>query len=274
MLSEVRTIQNRLIWKSPIGNSDSHGWINEDSLSQRALSKSEKINKEILNILKVFSHDTRGSLTNLAAGLKLLKKGAYGKMDKTVSDEIDQLFIMVRGLIGTLEESVGRAFSINGGLEMCQERLQLNQDILRPVLLELSKEMRSRSITVEEPFHSFPDADPVILGDGYWLKAVFRNLLTNAIKYGGKGCKITIGFEDLGFHYGLNVHNTGIPVPEEFRDRLFTKFGCISSKDNEKSESMGLGLYLVKDIIEKHDGFIWYEATPTGSNFVMILPNI
>ena len=96
----------------------------------------------------------------------------------------------------------------------------------------------------------------------------------NAIKYGGKGCRITLGFKDLGFVLKLNVHNTGRPVPEEFRNRLFTQFGRVSAKESRNSDSMGLGLYLVKEIIAKHGGHIWYEATKTGSNFLFTLPKI
>ena len=88
----------------------------------------------------------------------------------------------------------------------------------------------------------------------------------HAIKYGGKGCRITIGLEDLGFQFRMNVHNTGKPVPERFRTRLFKKFGRFSQKDKGDSEGMGLGLFLVKQIIERHGGHIWYEAEENSYN--------
>jgi signal transduction histidine kinase len=231
-------------------------------------------NEEILNILKIMSHDIRGPLTTLGAGLKLLKKGAYGSMDSNVSCQIDQLFSVLKGLMGNVEDFLGRAFSINGGLQISREPLHLNREVVQPVLLELSKEIQDRSITVENHLEALSDNALFIQGDRFWLKAIFRNLLRNAIKYGGRGCKITIGFEDLQFQYRMNVHNTGKPVPEEFRNRLFTKFGRISSEKNGNSESMGLGLYLVKEIVERHGGHIWYEATERGSNFLFNLPKV
>jgi signal transduction histidine kinase len=176
--------------------------------------------------------------------------------------------------MGNVEDFLGRAFSINGGLEMSREPLHLNREVVQPVLLEVSKEIHDRSITVENHLDVLPHKAHFIQGDRFWLKAIFRNLIRNAIKYGGRGCKIAIGLEDLQFQCRMNVHNTGKPVPEEFRDRLFTKFGRISSEDNTNSESMGLGLYLVKEIIEKHGGHIWYEATETGSNFLFDLPKV
>ena len=231
-------------------------------------------NEEILNILKIMSHDIRGPLTTLGAGLKLLKKGAYGSIDSNVSHQIDQLFSVLKGLMGNVEDFLGRAFSINGGLQMSREPLHLNREVVQPVLWELSKEIQDRSITVENHLESLSDNALFIQGDRFWLKAIFRNLLRNAIKYGGRRCKIIIGFEDLQFQCRMNVHNTGKPVPEEFRDRLFTKFGRISSETNGNSESMGLGLYLVKEIVERHGGHIWYEATERGSNFLFNLPKV
>jgi signal transduction histidine kinase len=265
----VRDIHGRK--GASVGQGPDHSAV----LSSQKLSKA---NKKILDILKIMSHDIRSPLASLGAGLKLLQKGAYGKMDQSVSDEIDQLIEVVKGLTGTLEDSLGRAHCIDSGLDMFQERLHLKSDIIEPVLLELSKEIRSRSITVEEPFSSFsgpnPGRDPVIEGDRFWLKALFRNLIMNAIKYGEKGGHIRIDFEDLVFQIRMSVHNTGKPVPKRFRSRLFSKFGRISQKRDKNSEGTGLGLFLVKQIIEGHGGRIWYEAEKNGSNFIFTLPNI
>ena len=250
---------------------DCHAPDNEAGLPAHKFTRA---NEEILNVPKIMSHDIRGPLTTLGAGLKLLKKGAYGRIDSEASYQIEQLFSVLKGLMGNLEDFLGRAFSINSGLEISREPLHLNREVVQQVLLELSKEIQDCSISVENKLDILLHKAHFIQGDRFWLKAIFRNLIRNAIKYGGRGCTITIGFEDLQFQYRMNVHNTGKPVPEECRDRLFTKFGRISSIKNGNSESMGLGLYLVKEIIEKHGGHIWYEATETGSNFLFNLPKV
>ncbi|MGD9034757.1 MAG: hypothetical protein PVH02_18970, partial [Desulfobacteraceae bacterium] len=134
-------------------------------------------NEEILNILKIMSHDIRGPLTTLGAGLKLLKRGAYGSVDSKASYQIDQLFTILKGLMGNLEDFLGRAFSINGGLEMCREPLNLNREVVQPVLLELSKEIQDRSITVENHLDGLSGKTHFIQGDRFWLKAIFRNLI-------------------------------------------------------------------------------------------------
>jgi signal transduction histidine kinase len=85
---------------------------------------------------------------------------------------------------------------------------------------------------------------------------------------------ITIGFEDRGSCYRLNVYNSGKPIPEEYRERLFTKsMGNLNGRNGkEEPGGTGLGLYLINNVIQKLGGEIWYEAKENGSNFVFTLP--
>jgi two-component system sensor kinase len=108
-----------------------------------------------------------------------------------------------------------------------------------------------------------------------WLKMVFRNLLKNAVKYGDKEGMIALGFEDQGSSYRLNVYNSGKPIPEEYREKLFTKFMGNGNGGNGKeiAGGTGLGLYLIKKVIEKLGGEIRYEAKENGSNFIFTLPS-
>ena len=106
------------------------------------------------------------------------------------------------------------------------------------------------------------------------LKMVFRNLLKNAIKYGDERGVIALGFEDHGSSYQLNVYNSGRPILEEYRNKLFTKFTGIANRADGKdgTSGTGLGLYLTKKVMQKLGGYIWYEAREDGSNFVFTLP--
>jgi len=112
-----------------------------------------------------------------------------------------------------------------------------------------------------------------IKANRFWLRTVFRNLLKNAIKYGGKGGAIAIGFEDHGSSYKFNVYNSGKPVLEEYRNKIFAKFASFGNNGNGDESGIGLGLYLVKKIIQNHGGDIWYEAQEDGSNFIFTLPS-
>jgi len=231
-------------------------------------------NEKILNMVKAMSHDVRGSLLSISATLKLLSRGYYGKMDEAVVHRIKELFSKTSGLIGITEEYLGRSFSADDDLDTEVESLDLMKDILIPVLKELSPELKGHHLLIDHRLHATSNKPISIRINRIWLKMVFRNLLKNAIKYGEKEGMIALGFEYLESCYRLNVYNSGKPIPEEYREKLFTKFmdNVNYEKGNEGTGSTGLGLYLINKVIQKLGGEIWYEAKENGSNFVFTLP--
>jgi signal transduction histidine kinase len=225
-------------------------------------------------MVRAMSHDVRGSLLSISATLKLLSRGYYGKMDEAVVHRVKELFLKTSGLIGITEEYLSRSFSVNNDLDTEAESLDLMKDVLIPVLKELSPELKGHRLLVDHRLHAMSNKPISIRTNRIWLKMVFRNLLKNAVKYGDKEGMIAIGFEDKGSRYRLNIYNSGSPIPEEYRKRLFTKFMGNGNRENGKEEGpgTGLGLYLIKKVIQKLGGEIWYEARENGSNFVFTLP--
>lgn len=237
-------------------------------------SQKPTFDEKVMNMVRIMSHDIRGSLVSISAALKLLSRGYYGKMDEEVANNLKGLLSKTIGLIGMTEEYLGRTFSLNDDLETEGETLDLRQDIINPVLEELAAEIRDRYIVINNGQSAISANQIPIKGNKIWLKIVFRNLLKNAFKYGDEGSMIVIGFENHGSSYRFNVFNSGKPIPEEYRDKLFTKFMRFGNNGNVNgiSDGIGLGLYLTKTIVQKHGGEIWYEAKENGSNFVFTLP--
>ncbi len=246
----------------------------EAEKQNRELSESERhirgLNEDILNMLMIMSHDIRGPLVSIAATLKLLLRGSFGRVDESVWNTVQELLGRVRHLIGIAEDCLGRANSLEVTLRSGRSSIDLRQDIIDPVLEEVSNDIELSGITIDNRLGAIPAGCILISMKMMWLKAVFRNLFKNAIKYGGKGCTIAFGFEDHGAFYRLNVYNSGDPIPEAYRDRLFTKFSQIDC-GAEKKEGFGMGLYLIREIVRKHGGDIWYEPKPDGSDFILIL---
>jgi signal transduction histidine kinase len=255
-------------------------WLEEEIIERKRTEESLKaserrvrqLNDHILNMLMIMSHDIRGSLVAVAANLKLLLRGVYGKMDESVGNTLKDLLRRVANVLGIAEDCLGKAHAVEGSLQFSREMLDLRQDIIDAVLDELSADIQQGHITIDNRLGAIPAGTIPINASKIWLKTVFRNLFKNAIRYGGKCCTIAFGFEDCTTHYRLNVYNSGRPVPEEDRERLFTKFGRIETDVEHPTDGIGLGLYLIRDIIRKHGGDIWYEARPDGSDFIFTLP--
>ncbi len=241
-----------------------------------ALKESEQRNLELRervpHTLMILSHDLRGPLVSMAAGLKLLVRGTYGSMDESVADKLRGLLRQTVRLSGIAEDFLARAAAIEGFDEIRKEALDLRKDIIDPVLEELADEILSGSIRIEKRRGAVSAGAVTIHVAGRWLRSVYRNLFRNAAQYGGKGCAVFFGYKDRGRFYRLNVYNSGEPVPEELREKLFTKFSNIGAASGHAVHGTGIGLYMVREIIREHGGDIWYEARRTGSNFVFTIP--
>jgi signal transduction histidine kinase len=196
-------------------------------------------------------------------------------MDDGVMNKVKEIFSKTTGLIGMTEEYLGRSFSVNDDVETKQDTLDMMKHILIPVLKEFSSELKGHRLLIDHRLHEMSNKPISIRASRVWLKMVFRNLLKNALKFGDPGGMIAIGFEDQGSSYRFNVYNTGDPIPEAYRNKLFTNFWKNGNQgmNREEANGTGLGLYLTKKVIEKLGGEIWYEAKERGSTFSFTLPS-
>ena len=205
-----------------LGQRGSNRDITERKRAEEELQESEQrvrwLNEHLLNMVMVLSHDIRGPLVGIASILKLLLRGAYGKLDQSPANTVQDLLSRCARLLGTAEDYLGKASIVVGSMTMDREVLDLRQDIIDAVLDELADDITRHEIVIDNRLGAIPAGSISISANKTWLKAVYRNLFTNAIKYGGKGCTISFGFEQHESHYRLNVYNSGRPIAEEDRE--------------------------------------------------------
>ncbi len=120
----------------------------------------------------------------------------------------------------------------------------------------------------------FPPDFPPVLGDSERLRQVLSNLLANAIKYSPQGGTIRVsGRADDDWVY-VAVSDEGIGIPKEEQERIFDRFYRVESSLSRRTQGAGLGLFLVKAVIEAHQGRVWVESAPgQGATFVFALPS-
>ena len=114
---------------------------------------------------------------------------------------------------------------------------------------------------------------PVIAADDGKLRQVVSNLLSNAVKYTPKGGTITISAEKKGEYIEVCVEDTGPGISQEYHEKIFEKFVQVQSGKERVKKGTGLGLPIVKYIIERHGGRIWVESEEgKGAKFLFTLP--
>jgi two-component system, OmpR family, phosphate regulon sensor histidine kinase PhoR len=114
---------------------------------------------------------------------------------------------------------------------------------------------------------------PLIIGDREKLYQVMLNLLSNACKYSPPGSLVTLGAIAGDGEIIFSVQDEGIGIPAEMREKVFERFYRVDNSDRRMAGGTGLGLALVKDIIEAHRGRVWIESnTPVGTKVLFTIP--
>jgi PAS domain S-box-containing protein len=231
----------------------------------KALSEMDRRKDEFLATL---AHELRNPLAPLRNGLQLLKlaKDDVGLVERTRHMMDLQLAQMVRLIDDLLD--VGRITNDRIGLN--KERTSLDKVIRQaietsaPLILaqqhELSIELPSREIGL--------DADVVR------LTQVFANLLNNAAKYTPRNGKITIAAEEDGDTVTVRVSDNGIGIPPELLPKVFDIFMQVDKSLERAQGGLGIGLSLVKRLVEMHGGTVEAQSKGLGqgSVFVVRLP--
>ena len=120
---------------------------------------------------------------------------------------------------------------------------------------------------------SFQDSFPAISGDERLLRQVIDNLLTNAIKYSPAGGTITVGGRYTKSNVTLFVRDEGVGIAEADMPHIFERFYRVEGALTRKTKGTGLGLYLVKAIVDAHHGAVHVKSTVGGgSTFYFTLP--
>lgn len=224
--------------------------------------------KHLLNMLSIAAHDMRGPLVSISSTLKLLSKGSFGKIVESVKLTLNDLYGRVNKLTGIVSEYLNKSslLFIDSGIPE-KEEFDLRQDIIDTILEELSQDIEDKKIVVDNSLGAIPGNKITIEANKRWINIVYRNLISNAIKYGDDESTIAFGFEDKGDHYRLNVYNSGPTVPVEYREKIFEMF------ETQDKKSTGVGLSIARDLIRRHGGDMWYEDSIDGHpNFVFTLP--
>jgi signal transduction histidine kinase len=114
---------------------------------------------------------------------------------------------------------------------------------------------------------------PTVLADRDALSIIVANLVDNAIKYTPEGGTVSVATGREGMYATVSVHDTGIGLSAEDRDRVFEEFYRVRSEQTHGITGTGLGLSLVKRLVEQHQGSISVDSEPgKGSTFTVRLP--
>ena len=235
----------------------------------RDVSEEEAVHRLMGHFLANVAHEFRTPLSALAASVELLLDQAP---DLTAGELHNLLTSLHLGILGlqTLVDNLLESASIEAGrFRVSPHPTNLGQIIAEAIrMMQPLLDKHGQRLVVE-----LPVAIPVVRADARRMVQVLVNLLSNASKYGPDEAEITIGASASQKWVRVTVSDRGPGVPPEQRGDLFRRFVYPNSHNNKTHYGVGLGLSVVKAVVQAHSGQVGIEDRPGGgSTFWFTLP--
>jgi signal transduction histidine kinase len=215
------------------------------------------------------SHELRSPIAVISGYISLLKGKTTHSEDPDVTamlDTIDQKAQHLDRMVNDLLESTRME---GGAIRIEPEHLKV-RPFLEEVVHTFQPALQECGITSEL---DLPEELGPLFADRWRLSQVFSNLITNALKFTETGGHIVISAASKGDYLEFRVRDSGLGIPEEYRDLIFTHFYQAPTPTGKKRSGVGLGLAIVRQIVELHGGRIRCESSPgEGSTFIFTIP--
>ena len=239
----------------------------EDDLRQMAADLSEADQRKD-EFLATLAHELRNPLAPIRNSLQILKMPRVDA--ETAQRSRDMMERQVHHLVRLVDDLLDVSRVMRGKIELRRERVELATVVARAVeMAQPLIDAQGHELTVSLPPESLPlDADPVRLAQ------VVGNLLTNAAKYTETKGRIWLTAQREGAQAVLRVRDTGIGIAPDILPKVFDLFVQVDHAATKSQGGLGIGLTLVKNLVEMHHGTVKASSTGLGkgSEFVVRLP--
>lgn len=219
------------------------------------------------DFVSIVSHELRGPLTAIKGFVSTLLL----KSDRLSPETREEFLVTINDQADRLNELVEDLLNVS---RIESKRLKLNlveldvEALLRKLMSQFSAKWGDRMIIIDAD-----PAAPLLMADNSRLEEIFINLIDNAVKYSPGGGDINIGIAQRAGSLEVSVEDHGIGMKPEDITNLFRKFHRVSSTETRDIGGTGLGLYIVKDLVEAHGGRIVVTSAPgVGSTFTLNFP--
>jgi hypothetical protein len=219
--------------------------------------------------LSVASHELRTPLTGLQGNVQLLQRraardGTFAERDRRAVDVIVEQTKRLGTLISTLLD-VSRIQ--HGQLQITRDHLDLGA-LLRRVVDEVVPTLTHHSIRL-----AMPEEPLIVDGDTLRLEQVVHNLLSNAVKYSPFGGEVCVQVTRQEADACVVVADQGLGIPKDALSQIFDRFFRASNAAQQNISGVGIGLFVVREIVTLHGGTVQAESTTgQGSTFTVRLP--
>jgi len=222
-----------------------------------------------LEFLTIISHQMRAPFSNLRWVIELMKSGGAGKIDKKNEEYLDILKENSQRMEQLIERLI-MVSKIEQNMMPLKKKKASFEKIIEKSILEFKAFAAASNVKVSfEKEDNFPE---ILIDPGQTREAV-DNLLDNAIKYSKKSGKVKIKIYTKNKKAYFEIKDDGAGIPKSDQKYVFKKFFRSENALKNQTDGSGLGLFIVKSIIENHGGKITFESEEgKGTTFIFSLP--
>ena len=234
--------------------------------SKREISEAVETRDKLFRII---SHDLRNPIASILSFVRIMRRDfdkLSSKEREMLLDELDRVTTNMSELL----ENLLLWYRTQGNRWIAQPEIISLHQALNNVLTFYEKNLISKNITVEIPSLDTP---AIAHADPKMVETIFRNLLSNAIKFTPKNGKIKIEFKKVDSQIIIKVQDSGVGMSKEMIDKILNNHTIESTRGTEGEKGSGVGLMIVKELIEKNHGKFWIESEiGKGTAFYFSLP--
>lgn len=246
------------------------GTVHDITRSREYLDNANRFNKKKNITLEILSHDLAGPFIMIKQVAGYVSERIEKLQDSQLTELLLTMQTTCQDSVNLIRDFVDHEFLESSSVELKLERLDLVAE-LRSLVAEYEKsgpEMAKR-FTFEGPATCYLHLD-----ENKFMQ-VINNLVSNSIKFTPDGGHIHVSIQDSGEQVQISVADTGIGIPAKFEHTLFERFTPARRPGLRGEKSTGLGMSIIKVIVELHRGTIWYESEEgKGTTFFIQLPRL
>ena len=215
-------------------------------------------NSNYMQMLGFVTHELKAPLSAMQSMISLVMDGFAGE----VPEKIGRYLLRIKRNCEELQDMVKNYLDLSraerGELVANKVAMDFYQEVVVPSVDQAKAifDSRGMSLEVDSPEEVLLTADPEL------LRIALTNYLTNAAKYGAENGKARLHVEQRDDELGVCVWNEGLGFTAEEHSALFAKFSRLQNKNTADKRGSGLGLFLIKNILEQHQGKVWAESEP------------
>ncbi len=215
----------------------------------------------------ILAHDLRSPFQSLLGLLGILNENIESYTTKEIAEFIRTLYESANNTNNFLEDLLKWAQSQKMPFQSCEIPFK---DIWSDVIMAIEGSANNKGISISNDI----PLDLELYADANMLKAVLRNLISNAIKFTHLGGSIKLSCFETEEGINISVTDTGVGMSQNFSSKLFDNTNNYTKKGTLNETGSGFGLVLCNEFLKKHNGRIWVESEEgKGSSFHFTLPN-